>query len=560
MTHVLHLVRWDARRFQILLPLWLLLVVATAVLEGIWPGIAVAMEARQTMGVTGNLLAFAEVLVSIVFIVLVVQEHPVIGTTAFWMTRPIPAHTLLAAKVILLCATVVIAPAITEVVLMTAYDVPARQNALVAVQTAMYWTFWLSVVMVFAALTRNMAKFALAIGAVIASTIVAAIAIGAIMFDRMGDIPPIPMARAPYNPTSGVMDTLLFIAVLTIVLTTFYRTRARGRAILLGAAGFALAVYVSNALPWSWLAPKIETPAWAMESSALQLSISQDDVQLREASQHFGNAPSQWTIGRAPTRLSGLAPGWSAGAGLRQASLRVLGRELLITDVGINGPNVAVDDTERMRQNEVIRSVLKVDRLIDFESRQQPQTAVVLVARTSELRQLSGDRGDYEGRFSVSLTRHDVQAVLPFRSGAAVQVAAYRFALDRMTRHGYRISAVGRESVAGSVLDRQPRSRTHYYLRNPQTSEAIEGSRRELRTDVTLTRFIPFAVSVDNGENMGFRAVAVELNFPTSYGEQNAVVFDDTWFERSELVIVRSTEAGSVERTLAIAGFPIRMD
>ena len=81
-----------------MLPSWLLLVAASAALEGAWPAMAVAMAARQTVGIGGNLLALAEVLFSVVFIALVVQEHPLVGTTAFWMTRPIPPRALLASK------------------------------------------------------------------------------------------------------------------------------------------------------------------------------------------------------------------------------------------------------------------------------------------------------------------------------------------------------------------------------------------------------------------------------------------------------------------------------
>lgn len=141
MNLVLHLVRWDLRRFQILLPLWLLLVAASAVLEGGWPALAVAMTARQTVGITGNLLAVAEVLFSIVLVALVVQEHPLVGTSAFWMTRPIPPRKLLAAKLILLGGAVIAAPVIAEIVLMVAYEVPAAQIAGVAAQTSVFWRY-----------------------------------------------------------------------------------------------------------------------------------------------------------------------------------------------------------------------------------------------------------------------------------------------------------------------------------------------------------------------------------------------------------------------------------
>jgi hypothetical protein len=116
------------------------------------------------------------------------------------------------------------------------------------------------------------------------------------------------------------------------------------------------------------------------------------------------------------------------------------------------------------------------------------------------------------------------------------------------------------DADARSVFDRNPRSRVDYYVRHVQASVAVQGSHRELRTDVTLTRFIPFAVAVGEPENAGFRTFALEVIFPATYGEQRTVVLDDTWVERSEFVIVRSTEGGSVERRVSIPDFPIRTE
>jgi hypothetical protein len=157
MTHVLHLLRWDVRRFRLLLLLWLLLVAVNAVLEGTWPAIAVAMASRSTVGLTGNLLSLAEVLFSVVLITLVIQEHSLVGTTAFWMTRPIPSRALLASKLVLLGAAMVLAPVLAVIALMGAYNVPAGEIAAVAAQSAFFWTLWLAIVMAFAALTPNLA-------------------------------------------------------------------------------------------------------------------------------------------------------------------------------------------------------------------------------------------------------------------------------------------------------------------------------------------------------------------------------------------------------------------
>jgi hypothetical protein len=559
MNLVLHLVKWDVKRFQVLLSLWLLIVAAGALLEGAWPGLAVAMVARQTVGITGNLLALVEVLFSIVFVVLVVQEHSLVGTTAFWMTRPIPRGALLAAKLIFLTTAVIVAPVIAEVILMVVYDVPARQIAGVAMHTMVFWALWMSIVMAFASLTANMAKFALAVGGVIISIIISIITLIAITIDRADERVPIPTAEGSYDPTRGMVSTLLLVIAAVVMLIVLYRTRARPRAVAIGIAGVVVAHVLSGVWPWPWLAPQIETPAWAIEPSVLQLWMTPADIDVRDGVQNVQDA--DWKVARARMRVTGVAPGWSAMVGLRETSIRVGGRDPLITRVRAQPTRVALDDTGREYENDVMRRLLNVDRIVDFES-QRIEPAVVMFAKIPDLRQLAADRAGYEGAFQVALTRHDIEAVLPFRRGAAARAGGYQFALDRITRHTLRITALARESGSRSVFDRKPLGRISYYLRNTFTSEAVRGTHRELRTDATLLRLLPFTVGVssEDSESSGFRALAVELNFLTAYGDQRPVVFDDTWLERGELIIVRATEGGSVERRIAMADFPIRTE
>ena len=558
MNLLVHLVRWDARRFRILLSMWLLLVAASAALEGAWPAMAVAMAARQTVGITGNLLALAEVLFSIVFVVLVVQEHPLVGTTAFWMTRPIPPGALLAAKLIFLSAAVIVAPVVAEVVLMIVYDVPVQQIAGVALQSAVFWALWLSCVMAFAALTASMARFALAVGGVIISFIVSTITIVAISIDRAAETPPIPTAEGTYDPTPGMVSTLLLVAAAVVMLVVLYRTRARLRAIAFGVAGVAIAIALGGVWPWPWLAPQIQTPAWAVEPSVLQLSMTPADVDLRDAARNFGDSPVEWKVARARMHVSGIPPGWSATAGLRDASIRASGREPVTARVRAQHARVALDHTESEQQDGAMRRLLGVKHLVDFNS-ERLEPAIVMFARTPEIRQLGVQRAAYAGRFQVSLMRHDIDAVVPLRRGAAVRIGAYQLGLDRIARYPSLISALARESGSRSVFERRPRAWLRYYLRNPATLEAVRGSHRELRNDSTLLRLLPFTVGVstEDGESSGFRAFAVELGFPTASGEQQSIAFDDTWLERGEIVIVRSTESGSVERRIDVPDFPV---
>jgi hypothetical protein len=561
MSLILHLVRWDVRRFRLLLLLWLLLVAATALLEGAWPSIAVGMAARNTVGLTGNLLALAELLFSVALITLVVQDHPLVGTSAFWMTRPIPPHALLEAKLVLLTGAIVLVPVLAETVLMIVYRVPAVGIAAVAAQSALFRAFWLGVVMVFAALTPNMAKFALAVGGVILAGVVTAVTIATILIDGVHDRPPIPTADEMYDPTLGVLSTMILIGAAVMTLAVLYRTRVRPRAVAIGLVGISVAWAAASVWPWPLLAPTLETPAWAADPSTLKLSTSSQVVKVSDTIVDFGAPPPSWRVAYAPMRLFGLAPGWSAGVGLRETSIRVEGREGLSSRVRAAPARVAIDDAQSVQNNEVIRRLLNIGRLVERSQDKLAENAIVMVARTPELRRLDADRGTYEGRFLVSLTRHDIEAVLPFRSGVAVHLGAYRVSVDRIRPSQSRISVLARKSETRSVFQRDPRSRIEYYLRNVQTSEAVQGWYRELRTDATLLRFLPFVAGVSSeSEDTGFRPVAIEVNFSTGYGGPQEIAFDNAWLERAELVIVRSTEAGAVERRLAIADFPIRAE
>ena len=343
MRLVLHLVRWDVRRFRILLALWLLLVGASAALDGAWPAIAVAMTARQTVGLAGNLLALAEVLFSVALITLVVQEHSLVGTTAFWMTRPIPPRTLLASKLVLLTAAIVLAPVLAEIVLMSVYRVPLTEIGAVAAESSVFWMLWLCAVAAFAAPTPNMAKFALAVGGVILGTIVSIVTIATILIDRANDRPRIPMAENTYDPTGGVVTTIFTIGAVVVFLAILYRARMRRpSAIAIGVAGVAIAVAAGSVWPWPLLAPIVEPPAWASDSSVLQLSASAGKVNIGSTIVDFGAPPPPWRVARAPMRLSGLAPGWSAVVGLRESSIRVEGRDALTSQVRPAPARVAI--------------------------------------------------------------------------------------------------------------------------------------------------------------------------------------------------------------------------
>ena len=137
MSIINHLIAADVRRHRLLLVAWLAIVIATTTLAGARPALA-AGGVGPTVGILSSLLSLTQVLLLLVLIPAVIQTHPLVGSDAFWMTRPIPPGTLLVAKLVLLGVATIVIPTLAEAILMAAYAVPLAQIVVVAAQTALY--------------------------------------------------------------------------------------------------------------------------------------------------------------------------------------------------------------------------------------------------------------------------------------------------------------------------------------------------------------------------------------------------------------------------------------
>ena len=561
MSHILHLLRWDFRRFRALLGVWLLLLTANAILDATWPGLAGNLATRQLVGTLGNLLSLTEVLLSVVLIVLVVHAHPLVGTTAFWMTRPIPPRALLNAKLALFGGVMIGAPVIADLALMATYDVPWVDIARVSAQTALFWTAWTSVIMAAAALTPNLAKFALLIGGAMMSFAAVIALLTAVLFYRLETLPPLSLGVDVPVPNSGLVGLLLVLIAALVFFLVQYQTRRRVVSAFVGVAGIVVAQLVGSAWPWPVLAPIVAMPGWSANPAMLNLSASANSVAV-ERSFSIGNQHLDWRHARAEIRLRGLEPGWTASVGIHRARVEVAGKPELVSALRGQPASVPVETHgESSQEREVIRRLLDVGSLIDEQSQEHGERTIVLFARGSDIDRLAPAQGSYNGRFHITLTRHVIEGIVPIRPGATYQDGPYRFSIAAIQLQPGHLWLLTQQSDAVSIFARRPRVRRSVYLRNQRTSEAILGSSWDLRTDVTLMRFLPFAIGVGQGEESGFSARAVALEFPPTYAHKDlSLPLDEKWISEAELVIVRSTEEGAVERRLAIADFPIRAE
>jgi len=111
----------DLRNRRWLLLAWIAVLLANVASRVLGPHLSVASTSQDlTMRSLGS-LAFAHLVLMILGIALIVQTDVVVGTTAFWLTRPIARTTMLRAKLVSSFVIIVLPALVIEAILMAAY-------------------------------------------------------------------------------------------------------------------------------------------------------------------------------------------------------------------------------------------------------------------------------------------------------------------------------------------------------------------------------------------------------------------------------------------------------
>ena len=548
--------------------LWLAVSAASTALDGVRPMFASEAFGMNGIDVAGDLVGIAKVFFGFMLIPLVVQTHPLVGSDAFWMTRPIPPRTLLASKLILLVAVIVVIPVACELALMAAYKVPPRRMAAVAVQTTLWQALYLAVVMALAALTRNLARFAVLFGGLLLTLALTAVVMVTIAIARMDDAAAVGVATlstgqppsSAGDPTSGIVFLLVIVAAGLALLMVQYATRSTRRSALVGVAGLVAAWLLPSVWPWPLLQPRLYAPDWAAADSMLKLSADPQSVAF-DTGDPWTMRKRVWSIGRALIRLEGIQPGWLPSVTVAGAVLE------LNPDVHLSSPGVAhtvsvpIGGENRPPLRGVVQAALGVGRLATQDPPER-ERAVVLMIREADFTRYAPGTGLYRGRAVVELTREEVVGTLPVQAGATFQDGPYRVFVDEVRSASGSLGIRVRISDARSSFDRRPTPTYALYLRNQQRREAVGSSYVYTQHNTLLTRLLPGLVYGNGGSSSsnGFSVTGAFIRFPPGYppSEKDRLDIDDAWIAGAEIVIVRSTAGGSVPRSLEIRDFPLR--
>lgn len=565
MKHVAHLVRWDVRRLQIVLGVWTVVVAANALIGAIRPFVVADPSLAESAGVVSGLLWVMMPLLTMATVSFAIHGDSTVGTDAFWPTRPIEPLSLLASKLLVLSATLLALPALTEAALLLANDMSFNASAGVIAQSFSFRLIVMLLLALAAALTRNLPRFALLCGGAVLTVATIVATLLAIQVGRMDDEIPVRTEEGQESAGSLIVLTVAVAAAALITLAVQYVWRLRRRSVVVAAVSFVAAYVVSDAWPFEFLEVRRVVPAWAERPDALAISVETSTISTNRPAAVFPGRRIRWSTANGALQMSRPETGWMANVALRQATIDLPNGVTLRSPATWGSNALLAGGSMRLEQYLVLRDVLGVQVIANVapaepEEVRPENLPVLFLMRQPEFSKYAGARGSYRGVFDVSLTHFAIDGVLPIAPGAVHRTGDYRLVLDRTITLNGEPAIVARESRASSLWDRRPWSMYMYYLRNRERGQAIEVNDFAIHGGFALFRYLPlgdFAVGT-GGPATGFSTRGIVLSFPPRYNPRaEKIDIDEAWLAGAELVIVRQTQEGLVQRPLAIPDFPL---
>lgn len=552
MNLLAHHLKKDIRHLRWLLALWFLLVLSEALLIGFGARAAPDDTAAQIAYQMINfILPMLQFLLVVVIVPMLVHDEPLVGSTAFWFTRPIARRLLLTSKALFLCVGFVLFPVAVELAVIAANGVPARDIALVAPELLFDALKVLVCIAALSALTLNFARFAITGVAIYIGIVLVAVAVqlGQLFLDGPDEWGERSMSLAL---SRGLVSGLLLILGGLLVIVWQYLTRRTRVSIGIAAAGLLLVGAVGWLWPWDFMRLPDRPPAdSAVDCSALSAQVDNRFVHVSSRSAgRRAKEPLQRI--RTTLKIEGLPPAHDT---------RVLEIRTRFTAEGIT----PVDSTNRGARyygtgrwdRETLQQLFPDRKIIGPSIGYSSHEELVTLPLRMHM-ELMNVKGTLEGQVDIAVDRWVVDHVFPLQAGSQLRRGSTE-----------EIIAEVRKTPGGALVVLRRTALTRRYVRQHGDFNTVMESRFEDDALYVLHNKSHGEIVMPNTDNNfdfdiagSMRRLNVKpqlLRYPAdNLREQEAPILDDEWLAGAELIRIRRNREGVCTLPLRKENFSLK--
>jgi hypothetical protein len=533
MKLVLHQVMNDLRAVRWPLALWLVVLIA----DGLALGLKVdrfVVDADSAdllykihMVVDGAEMAFGWIIAA-----RIIQADPIDTTTAFWLTRPLSAGTLLVSKLVLIGTLFLIVPNAVATGVAAANGVGGPTLLHFAAERMALDAARLLPITVAAAVTRSLPQFALTLVAAALLAAVAAVA-SVLPFSWLIDVGP---RRAGLAAISGRLVAVGSAILFSLCLVAHqYLTRRTRRTVIAGAAAILLFFGIWNLWPWSFWAPT-RFQLGPIDASAFEVApvrLEFDLASLRRTD------PSRGEIGvRSAYQVRGIPVGWVAHIQSGHSELRFATAPAVL----VPGGNVSMPylhwELSGALDSDVVSAYEHAlgARIVNAPRERGNADAWLLRAAEATFQQFWGVPAEYTATLTLLARRVHAGPPVPLRAGASGALGNSQITVVAIDREAIHV-----REARPSLFFPWNEPDIRLALRNRGRGEAILLARHRrlwagpglMSTSVLLARSEAAPVNGDGAET----------------------ILDPQWMANAELVLLALEPVGTFEKTVRISGF-----
>jgi hypothetical protein len=538
MSQTMHILRKDVRRLRWLLALWLVLLTVRVLLAV--NGAAAADESVATGLLLQRLwdtLWAIELILAALIVTQVVHEEPLVGFTAFWLTRPYVRTVLLGEKLLFASVVLIALPLIADLLMLSLFNAGPRALARAGATAVLGDALWMLSLMVLAVLTPSLAAFVLtALGIVAAAwTLVAVAGFFSIWNEPAGYTPP----AAPDATPVVVMIAMYLCAAFSVVVYQYHHRRWRVAAGL-AVAGLAASVATATFWPWPFArGEQVRAGTWASSVAVAHdpswgTRVSDVVNVSRQMGERWRRVSARFTVSGLPPQM---AVQWT---GIRSRLQFPDGSDLESAERGGSG---------WIFSRAAAEAALGARVLVTHDFDRPAEWSPMITVRDRELLPYRGRAGRLDADIDIHLMQMREVATVPLMPGVSVDRGTSRLDVRAVQLGVDSLNVVIQRWHVQSPLSVDPYVQEFFALRRRSTGEALMGGVDNSWQLGGGGGLMPLPVG-------GFSVGSLYLRFPgPGYGIPKDL--DIASFDDAELVILEMAPAGVVTRRLTIDPFVV---
>jgi len=550
MNLVLHQVKKDIRHLQILLIVWFVLILIQSALSISNLGMVSSDMALQVIfSVISLLVPVLQALLLIVVIPLLVQDEPLVGSTAFWFTRPLSRKTLLSSKSLFIVFLLILPPLLAEVIVLVSNGITLHHIMLAVPQIIMEKLSFMLPLLLLATVTRNFARFALT--GVVAYIILMLLGL---LFSFIALYTGKAMEKATNIPLllSGVVisNIITIFSVVTLVIYQYLR-RKTVRTIIAAGFIFVLVMVINQLCSWNFLKTKyVSLDEKNVEIENINFVVDSEKLSVRDEVKIQLGQKRNKTI-HSKLDVSGALVGHFVDIKeLKSIRIDFPEDESIVSSLVQkwywNYPRGAKD---------ALQHVLNEATLVNVSNLQYGLFTLMALEEDNYVK-YKKEKGTYSAQASCILYKYDIVAVLPLESGTRYDKGSDHAVIVDVLRETAGCEIILRESSANMMFDRKKAKNNPgyvvmdnfkkiYILCNKKRGEAFLPE-KNMKIDF---------ISVLSWQKR-LQVNTQRLRY-SSINNKNEILpeINEEWLKDAELLYVEAVPIGEFSRQLSIEDF-----